>query len=183
VLPFAAAGCAAPLRAFVNPQADMTLYQNVVIVPFTNLSTDPYAGGRLTRAFTTELVIADRFKLVDPALLLGELDRLNARADMQGQFEPAKLKEAATAIQATAYIRGAVTEYSMHRNGTDEYPVVSFDAEMVDTATGSIVWRITLTRTGHGRMPIFGGLGERSFGRVTQVACQRAVQELRHLAF
>ena len=183
VAALAAAGCAAPLRVFVNSQADMTLYKNVVIVPFANLSTDPFAGLRVTRAFTTELVIANRFKLVDPAELLGQLDRINARSDAAGQYSPENLREAATKIQATAFIRGAVTEYSMHRSGTDEYPVVSFDAEMVDTATGNVVWRITVTQTGRGRIPVIGLLGERTYGKVTETACRRAIQQLRKVAF
>ena len=179
----AAAGCAAPMRVFVNRQADMTLYQNVVVVPFANLSGDPYAGARITRAFTTELVIADRFQLVDPAQLLGELDRTGALPDANGQVDAAKLRDAAAKLEATAVIRGAVTEYASRGSGTDMYPVVGFDAEMVDTATGNIVWRISVTESGKGRMPIVGGAGERTYGRVTEAACQRAVDELRKKAF
>ena len=176
-------GCAAPMRVFVNPQADMTLYKKVVVVPFANLSGDPYAGARITRAFTTELVIADRFQMIDPAQLLGELDRAGALPDANGQIDPAKLRDAATKLEATAVIRGAVTEYASRGSGTDMYPVVGFDAEMVDTATGNIVWRISVTESGKGRMPIVGGAGERTYGRVTEAACQRAVDELRKKAF
>jgi hypothetical protein len=179
----AVVGCAAPMRVFVNPQADMTLYKKVVVVPFANLSGDPYAGARITRAFTTELVIADRFQLIDPAQLLGELDRAGALPDASGQIDPAKLRDAATKLEATAVIRGAVTEYASRGSGTDMYPVVGFDAEMVDTATGNIVWRISVTESGKGRMPVVGGAGERTYGRVTEAACQRAVDELRKKAF
>jgi len=179
----AVVGCAAPMRVFVNPQADMTLYKKVVVVPFANLSGDPYAGARITRAFTTELVIADRFQLIDPAQLLGELDRAGALPDANGQIDPARLRDAATKLEATAVIRGAVTEYASRGSGTDMYPVVGFDAEMVDTATGNIVWRISVTESGKGRMPIVGGAGERTYGRVTEAACQRAVDELRKKAF
>jgi hypothetical protein len=179
----ATVGCAAPLRVFVNPQADMTLYQKVVVVPFANLSGDPYAGARITRAFTTELVIADRFQLIDPAQLLGELERTGALPDANGLVDAAKLRDAATKLEATAVIRGAVTEYASRGSGTDTYPVVGFDAEMVDTATGNIVWRISVTESGKGRLPIVGGAGKRTFGRVTEAACQRAVNELRKKAF
>jgi hypothetical protein len=179
----ATAGCAAPIRVFVNGQADMTLYKKVVMVPFANLSSDPYAGARVTRAFTTELVIADRFQLVDPAQLLGELDRAGTLPDANGQLDPVKLRDAAAKLEATAVIRGAVTEYASRGSGADTYPVVAFDAEMVDAATGNIVWRISVTESGKGRIPIVGGAGERAYGRVTQAACQRAVNELRKKAF
>lgn len=180
---FATAGCAAPMRVFVNRQADMTLYKKVVVVPFANLSGDPYAGARITRAFTTELVIADRFQLVDPSQLMGELDRIGGLPDANGQVDVAKLRDAATKLEATALIRGAVTEYASRGSGADTYPVVGFDVEMVDTATGNIVWRVSVTESGKGRMPIVGGSGERTYGRVTESACQRAVDELRKKAF
>ena len=180
--PLMVSGCAAPTRLYVNPQADMTLYEKVVVVPFGNLSTDPYAGARVTRAFTTELVIADRFQFVDPSTFLGELDRGGVRPDPQGQYDPARLRDVAQRLQATAWIRGAVNEYGLVRTQTQEYPVVSFDVEMVDVATGNTVWRVSVTRSGKSRLPVVGGTGERTFGRVTQEACQQAVAELRKKA-
>ena len=61
-------GCAASPRLFVNPQADMTLYQKIAVVPFTNLSGEGFAAARVTRAFVTELVISNRFQILDPSL-------------------------------------------------------------------------------------------------------------------
>ena len=173
------AGCAPSPRLFVNRQADMTLYKQVVIVPFTNLSGEAFAPGRVARAFTTELVIADRFKIVDQSLILGELDRAGVAPDATGQFDIDKVRTAATKLQATAIIRGTVSEYGMHRQGTDEYPVVSFDCEMVDVQTGIVIWRISITESGKGRLPIVGGAGERTYARVTEAACKRAVALLR----
>ena len=175
-------GCAAGPRLFVNGQADMTLYKRVVVVPFGNLSGDPYAAGRVTRAFTTELLIADRFQLVDPSLLLGELDRVGARPDNAGQFEITRVRDAATTLKATAVIRGTVTEYGTRRSGNDEYPVLSFDCEMVDVQTGTVIWRLSTTRTGKGRLPLVGGSGERTFSRVTEEACRDAVAVLKDKA-
>jgi len=173
-----ASGCAASPRLFVNREADMTLYQKIAVLPFYNLSGDGYAAARVTRAFTTELIISQRFQIVDPSLLSGELERINAGFDAQGLIPLPKLRDAATALGATAVIRGSVNEYAMRRSGTGEYPVVSFDAEMVDVATGIVVWRISVTQTGRGRLPIVGGTGERTFARVTQEACRRAVAAL-----
>ena len=76
------AGCAsAPMRIYVNPQTDMTMYQKIAMLPFVNLSGDAYAGARVTRAFTTELVLADRFKLVDPAEMMALLNRTGGMPD------------------------------------------------------------------------------------------------------
>ncbi len=171
-------GCAASPRLFVNREADMTLYQKIAVLPFYNLSGDGFAAARVTRAFTTELIISQRFQIADPSLMSGELERLNAGFDAQGQVPLPKLRDAATALGATAVIRGAVNEYAIRHSGQSDFPVVSFDAEMVDVATGIVVWRISVTQTGKGRIPIVGGAGERTFARVTQEACQRAVAVL-----
>ncbi len=173
------AGCAPSPRLFVNRQADMTLYKKVIVVPFANMSGEGYASGRVTRAFSTELVIADRFQLVDTSLLLGELEKASVRPDATGQIDLNKLRDAATKLEATAIIRGVVTEYGTHRAGQDEFPVVSFDCEMVDVQTGIIIWRMSISESGKGRLPIVGGSGERTFSRVTEEACQHAVALLR----
>lgn len=176
-------GCAAGPRLFVNKQADMTFYQRIAVVPFANLTSDGNAGERVTRAFLTELVIAERFQIVEPGEFHGMLDRIGGLPDAQGHADPKKLAEAATAAQATGMIRGAVTEYSVQRNGNDETPVVSFDAEMVDVATQKTVWRITVSERGRGRIPILGGGSRRSFGMVVQDACRKAVDALKKEAF
>jgi len=173
------AGCAPAPRLYVNRQADMTLYKKVVVVPFSNLSGEAFAPARIVRALTTELVIADRFRMVDPSTLLGELEKANVTPDATGQIELGKLRDVATRLGATAIIRGTVTEYATHRQGTDEYPVVSFDCEMVDVQTGIVIWRMSLTESGKGRLPLVGGSGERTFSTVTQEACRRAVALLR----
>lgn len=183
VLVGALSGCAAGPRLFVNHKADLSYYQRIAVVPFANLTNDGNAGERVTRAFLTELVIAERFQIVEPGEFHGMLDRIGGLPDAQGHADPKKLAEAATAAQATGLIRGAVTEYTLQRNGTDETPVVSFDAEMVDVATQQTVWRITVSERGRGRVPVLGGGSRRSFGMVVQEACRKAVDALKKEAF
>jgi hypothetical protein len=170
-------------RLFVNHKADPAYYQRIAVVPFANLTNDAHAGERVTRAFLTELVIAERFELVEPGEFHGMLDRIGGLPDAQGHADPRKLTEAATAAKATAYIRGAVTEYAMQRSGTDEFPAVSFDAEMIDVATGQTIWRISTSERGRGRIPLLGGPSRRTFGTVLQEACRKAVAVLRREAF
>lgn len=178
-----ASGCAAGPRLFVNKKADLGYYQRVAVVPFANLTSDGNAGERVTRAFMTELVMAERFQIVEPGEFHGMLDRIGGLPDAQGHADPKKLAEAATAAQATGLIRGAVTEYSVQRTGGDEIPVVTFDAEMLDVATQQTVWRITVSERGRGRLPVLGGASHRSFGMVTEDACRKAVQALKKEAF
>ncbi|MBI5710477.1 MAG: hypothetical protein HZC42_09270 [Candidatus Eisenbacteria bacterium] len=175
-------GCAAPARFYVNPQADMSYYKKIAVLPFSNLTQQGFAGERVTRAFVTELVITDRFQVVEPAEFRAVLARVGVESNIESGIDPDKLKEAAAQVGATGVVRGAVSEYQMQRAGQEEVPVVSFDVELLDAATGNVVWRVSLSRKGHGRLPLVGG-GARTFGRVTQEACEQAVAVLRGKAF
>jgi TolB-like protein len=176
-------GCGSGARLFVNPEADMTFYTKVAVMPFTNLSSERFASARVTRAFMTELIIADRFAVVDPEDLRVALEKIGGEPNIEGQVDPEKVKRAATDLQATGIVRGAVTEYQVTQSGSSQYAVLSFDAEMIDVATGATVWRISISKRGKSRVPVVGGSGTRSFGALTQDACREAVDKLKSEAF
>ena len=179
-----ALGCAsAPPRLYVNPQADMAFYRKVVVLPFGNLSQQVLAGERVTRAFITELIIAERFRVVEPADFYRVLEKIGGEPGGDGSYDPDKLRQAAAEVGATGVIRGAVTEYQMQRVGQNEFPVVGFDVEMIDASTGDVVWRTSITRRGGGRVPVFGGSSNRTLGRLTQEACTALVLDLQKRAF
>jgi hypothetical protein len=67
----------------------------------------------------------------------------------------------------------------MQRSGNSDTPVISFDVELIDVGTGNVVWRASIDRRGKGRLPVVGGGGARTFGRLTQMACEELVDRLR----
>jgi len=170
-------------RYYVNPQADMTLYKKVAVLPFNNLSGQPLASDRVTRAFVTELIISDRFRVVEPGEFRNVLRDAGADLAPDGTFDPEKLKQAAARVEVTGVIRGAVTDYQVQRSRQDEFPVLSFDVEMLDVASGNVVWRASITRRGNPRIPLVGGSSTRTLGRLTQEACVEIVDGLRRKAF
>lgn len=170
--------CASGPRLYVNPDADMAFYRKVAVLPFANLSTDNLAAPRVTRAFVTELLMADRFQLVQPEDLVSGMARAGVFPGNDGTYDPAKLKEYAATAGIQGVLRGAVSEYQMTRGESGDVPTVAFDAELLDVATGTVVWRSSITRRGHGRLPIVGA-GSRSLAKLTQEACQDLVARLR----
>jgi len=176
-------GCAAPGRLYVNPEADMSFYNRIAVLPFDNLSNDRFAAARVTRALVTELVISGRYEVVEPEEFRVALSRIGGEANAQGLYDMAKLKQGAQSVQATGILRGAVTEYQMMRVGSDQVPVVGFDVELIDVATGNIVWRLSTMKKGRGRIPVVGGPNALTLSRVTQDACVDAVGQLEREAF
>jgi hypothetical protein len=184
LLGFVIAGCSSGggVRMYVHPASDMSFYTKVAVVPFGNLSSERFAGERVGRAFITELNINGRLPLVEDGDFRKALDKAGAAADVQGAFETDKVKVAAAAVGANAIIRGTVTDYQMQPFGSSVSPVVGFDVEMIDVASGTTVWRASITRRGKGRVPIVGS-GTQSFGALVQDCCEEVVSKLEKEAF
>lgn len=177
------AGCAASGRYYVNGEADMAYYKKVAVLPFANLTSDRFAGERVTRMFVTELVIADRFQVADPGEVRAVLERTGGLPTYEGTYDPKKLKDAATEVGATGLIRGAVSEYQMvGSTSSSQRPSVAFDVEMVDIATGKTVWKAQISKRGKARIPILGG-GAATLSRLTEDACRDVVQRIDRQAF
>ena len=113
-------------RVYVNPAADMAFYKKVAVIPFANMSGDGLAGQRVTRAFITELIMTDRYQIVQPEEFRNALSKVNGLPGPDGSYDPEKLKEAAAQLGATGILRGAVTEYQMQRSsGGSEIPILA----------------------------------------------------------
>jgi curli biogenesis system outer membrane secretion channel CsgG len=183
LLLFGVAGCAAPGRFYVNREADMAYYKKVAVLPFANLTPDHFAGERVTRMLVTELVIADRFQIADPGEIRAILERTGGLPTYEGTYDPKKLKDAAVEVGANGLIRGAVSEYQMTGSGSgSQRPSVAFDAEMIDVATGNVVWKVSISKRGKARIPILGG-GASTLSRLTEEACRDIVQRIDREAF
>lgn len=176
-----ALSCASGTRVYVNPDADMAFYKKIAVLPFSNMSANGLAAPRVTRAFVTELIMANRFQIVQPVDFAAALQRMDVLPEADGSYDLAKLKEAAVQMGVTGVLRGAVSEYQMERTEGGEIPALSFDAELVDVSTGDVVWRSSISKRGKNRLPVIGG-GSRSLGRLTQDACAELVGRLRREA-
>jgi TolB-like protein len=169
--------CASGMRVYVNPEADLAFYKKIAVLPFTDMSGNSLAGPRVTRAFVTELIMTNRYQIVQPEEFTAALARMRIYP-ASGAYDPSQLKDVATQMGLTGILRGAVNEYQMTRDGSGEIPVIGFDAELLDVNTGNVVWRSSISRRAKGRLSVVGS-GSRSLGRLTQDACVEMVAQLR----
>jgi hypothetical protein len=170
--------CASGIRVYVNPEADLAFYKKIAVLPFGDVSGNSLAAPRVTRAFVTELIMTNRYQIVQPEEFVGGLNRMRIYPVSGSTYDPAQLKEAATQMGLTGILRGTVSEYQMSRDGSGEVPVIGFDAELLDVGTGNVVWRSSISKRGKGRVSILGS-GTRSLGRLTQEACSELVAGLK----
>jgi hypothetical protein len=176
-------GCAAGAKLYVNPQADLSAYRRVAILPFDNLTPDRFAADRVTRAMMTEMIAAGAWQLIEPAEVWAKLGEIGGHPGRDGVIPPEKLRQAAAQLEAQAILRGAVTEYQVQRTSGGDLPVVGFDVEMVDAPSGNVIWRTAVNSGGRGRLPVVGGQGSRSLGVATQKACATLVGRLKNRVF
>jgi curli biogenesis system outer membrane secretion channel CsgG len=173
-----AASCAPAIRMYVNPEADPTFYRKIAVLPFADLTSGSQAGARVTRAFVTELIMTDRFEIIQPEDFTSTLHRMGIFKAQDGTYDPEKIKGAAAQLGVTGILRGAVTEYQSNRGDGGDVPSIAFDAELMDVAADRVVWRSSIAKRGKGRVAVVG-TGVRSLGRLTQEACRDLVAALR----
>jgi hypothetical protein len=89
----------------------------------------------------------------------GEVMRGISRTSLSSPTAPAveEVVKFGGLLKADAVITGVVKEYGEVRTGTSSANVVSVSAQMIETATGKVVWVGSATRGGI-------GLGDRLFG-------------------
>src|SRR5512139_1709461 len=85
--------CSAPVRDFTHSDADMTFYQKVGIIPFRSMTADAFAGEKFTGAFTTALLAAKMFEVVDPGVFATTLKQITGARVPEDSLTPEQLKK------------------------------------------------------------------------------------------
>lgn len=149
--------CASGLQPteFANPRFDFGFLERVAVIPFENLSSDQQAGMRVTRLLITELLASGAVDVVEPGEVQAALGRLGAGRTNTPNAQQVLALGRDLGVQAV--IIGTVAQSEVLRSGAVGIPVVSVDAQMLETDTGAIVWAATHTEKG-------GGFGARVLG-------------------
>jgi hypothetical protein len=155
----------------------MAYYTKVGVLPFRSLATDRFAGEKIGIEFTTALLSAEMFDVVDYGVFVNEVtkalgSRVPADGPSQEQFK--KIQEA-TGVQGVFY--GTVMQYEMVATTSGTFPTISVEARLVDTETGTVVWMATMTERGGPKTPIIG-VGEiHTLGELAQAMCNEMVKK------
>lgn len=175
-----ATGCAnAPVKVFTHPEADLSYYQKVGVVPFRSLAADRLAGEKFTTEFSTAVLAAQLFEVMDYGVFVAHVTRiLGTKSPVEG-ISAEELKQIAAATGVQGVFEGTVSEYQMTSTPSGSFPVVSVEVRLVDVQTATVVWSATTTERGGPKTPIIG-IGEiHTLGELSQRISQRLVSELK----
>jgi len=171
-----------PTRTYVHPEADFPAYRRVAVLPFGNLTDEEYAAARVTNIFVTEFLIVSEMDVVEPNLVLSALSSLaeGARPDDESilGLPIETMRALGQAVEAQAVLVGTVDDYTEVRIGAETFPVVALSVRLLDTETGTVIWRASKQARGGPTTP-FVGLSE-SYTRIelAQKMCRDVVESM-----
>jgi hypothetical protein len=147
LLVVALAGCASSRhRPYQDPNMDFGALRTVAVLPFSNLTRDNLAAERVRDVFASTLLATGAVYVIP----YGEVVRSVGKAGIATAAVPATedIVKLGTALKADGVIVGVVKEYGEVRSGTASGNVVSLSVQLIETATGRIVWAGTSTKGG-----------------------------------
>jgi TolB-like protein len=177
--------CAGGPRSYLNPEADMSFYERIGVVPFINLTSDRFAGEKITSTFVIELLITEKFEVVER----GEFDHIvgQVRSSTGGspfqELTAAQLAAIGEQAGVNGIIEGVVKEYEMIRVGQGTYPLISFNVKLVDAPTGRVVWESSYSGKGGPKLPVVSWGETHTLSELAQKACRKVVREFARKAF
>jgi len=180
LLAIVALGCGcAGTASYVNPDADLDYYQRVAVAPFWTVSGDRFTGQRVADAFTAELLLADRFDVMEPGQfrhILAEV--VDASAASARGMTAGEIKKVGQEAGVQAIFVGSVLTYDMQRIGQNQFPVITVEVRMLDVETGRLIWNMQVTRKGGPTVPLFGFGEVHTLGELTRKVCHELVAHL-----
>lgn len=149
-------GCSAPVRDFTHSEADMSFYQKVGVIPFRSLTADAFAGEKFTASFTTALLSAKLFEVVDPGVFATSLKQVAGARVPEDSLTPEQLQKLGESAGVQGIFIGSVMQYEMTATGSGPFPVIAADVRFIDVATGTVVWTAAVSDRGGPKTPIVG---------------------------
>jgi hypothetical protein len=171
------AGCASSRgQRYQDRNMDFGAVRTVAVMPFVNLTRDNLASDRVRDVFSS-MLLATGGVYVLPA---GEVARGVARAALPAPASPSAedVVKLGTTLKVDAVITGVVKEYGEVRSGSASSNVISMSVQLLETATGKVVWAGTTTRGGISMADrLFGGGGS-PLNDVTEAAVDDVLNKM-----
>ncbi len=172
----AVAGCSSRHRAYHDPNMDFGAIRTVAVLPFANLSRDNLAAERVRDVFASSLLASGAVYVVP----YGEVIRASGKVGMAMAQTPSieEVTKLGTAVKADAVIVGVVKEYGEVRSGSASSNVVSMSVQLIETATGRVVWSGTSTQGGVTMGDRLLGGGGAPLNHVTEAAVDEILDQM-----
>jgi TolB-like protein len=144
------------MESFLREEVDLTYVTRVAVVPFENISKDPFAGERVRGITITQVLAQGLFDVVDKGLVDSAF-REEAVDLSKASMDAGTLKRMGQRLNVQAFLMGSIDQAGTVQRGNTGYPELAITLRLVDTNTGMIFWQASGSRTGD-------SMGKRLFG-------------------
>jgi hypothetical protein len=169
--------CAAnPGPRYQDANMDFGAVKNVAVMPFQNLTRETTAGERVRDVFATMLLATGAMYVVPQ----GEVQRAVTKGTIQAPTALATedVVKLGQMLKVDALVTGVVREYGEVRTGTTAANVVALSVQMVETATGKVVWSASTTKGGVSVADRLLGASGTPMNQVTEAAVDDLLEKL-----
>jgi len=168
-----------PSSVYVHPNADLSAFQRIAVLPLDNYTGDRFAGERVREILGVELLAQGVFEPAES----GEVNRVLRAQNISTMttLGPEAIKKLGEALNVQALLFGSVVEYSERRTGTFRSPQVSLALRLVDVESGLVVWSVSDARTGMALTTRLFGVGEETFTEAVRKLIRKLMRELLEL--
>jgi polysaccharide biosynthesis protein PelC len=168
-----ATACSHAVTQYVHPNADLAALKSVAVLPFENLSADRTAGDKVQKIFSTELLAAGAFTVVEPGLVSKTLKANHI--ETTESLGPADFKKLGEELKADAVFTGTVVDFAEARSGQTPTPEITIQLRLVECQSGATVWSASRSKSGASASARLFGIGGES---LTEAARELVKQEL-----
>jgi TolB-like protein len=174
VLSLALITSCAPPPEYINEEADFGFYERVGVIPFSGLTNDAMAAGKVTSSFITELLMQSAVNVAPAGDFYKTFKETvkSEKTNLPEEITAAEVSALGQAAGVQGVFAGAVRDYGMVRVGSDEFPLVGLIIRFIDCQSGQVVWSYEITRRGGPKFPIFSFGETHTLGELTTSVCR-----------
>jgi hypothetical protein len=169
-------GCSSGSSSYLNTDVNFSFVQRVAILPFQNISQDLHGGTRMHSVFMASVLEQDALSMVSLGEILNAMSRLHLSPD--AAFTPTQIVDLGRELKVDAIFTGTVEEYGLERASNARVYVVTASFSMLETETGSLIWKTQVHENGTSIWrKLFGG-GSASLYDVSRSVANKALESL-----
>lgn len=169
-------GCRSGPTVYVHPNADFSVIKKVAVLPFENLTQDRFAGDKVQKIFTTELLSLGAFEVAEPGQVLRVL--ANERIENVSTLSAADIKKVGQGLGVQALVFGSVVDFGSIQVGSNPSPEVTVQLRLVEIQSGITLWSVSHSRSGV-KIPVrLFGIGGETPTQAAQKLMRREVNTI-----
>ncbi len=155
----------------IRQDIDFSYIKRIAVLPFQNYSGDRNAGNIIRDMVINEFLASGLVDVVYSGDVNTILEKYLKRR-RSPEISTKIIRKIAKALKVQAVVTGSVSKFEIGRFGNVSAPEVTINITMADAESGSIIWSVTVTKTG-------ADFWARHFGGRTESLSETALKAVR----